>query len=243
MTLTPLSVARPVGRPRRVFVLGTDTEVGKTTVTCALLRQAIAGGVRAIPFKPAQSGAPGERSDTARLLEAAGLSVELEPQACPHRYDKPLAPGIAHDAKPFVAARETPPDPEPLLDAVRALRAWEADQQPQVTFVEGAGGFHVPMPGGTWQPEWITQLADSVIVVARTGLGTINHTLLTLDAAAQLGLPILGVYFSQTQDGPDISAYANPIVIRFARELTNLGILKFDDRDTDLWTPLSAALA
>jgi dethiobiotin synthetase len=229
----------------RIYILGTDTEVGKTTITCALLRQARAASVQAIPFKPAQSGAPDEPTDARRLLRAAGLSEDLEPRACPHRYDAPLAPGIAENIRPFLSWPSPEPDPAPLRQAAEALDRWEAEHRPEITFVEGAGGFHVPMPGGTWQPEWIRELAHAIVVVSRVGLGTINHTLLTLDAAKQLGLPILGIYFSQTHRAPDLSQSANPAIIKAARETPVLGVLPYgapDNDPPDLWTPLVRAL-
>jgi dethiobiotin synthetase len=229
----------------RIYVLGTDTEVGKTAVTCALLRQARAASVPAVPFKPAQSGAPGDPSDTSRLLRAAGLSEDFESRACPHRYSTPLAPGIAHDVRPFLSWPSPEPDREPLRQAAEALDRWEAAHNPEITFLEGAGGLHVPMPGGTWQPEWIRRLADAIVIVARVGLGTINHTLLTLDAAKQLGLPILGIYFSQTHRAPDLSQSANPAIIKAARETPVLGVLPYrvqGNDPPDLWTPLARTL-
>ena len=88
----------------RIFIVGTDTGAGKTAVTAALLHTAKVRGLKAVPFKPAQSGSD-RPSDAERLLSAAGLSLDELADACPLRYELPLAPGLAEDPSPFLAER------------------------------------------------------------------------------------------------------------------------------------------
>ncbi len=215
---------------RRLFLVGTDTDCGKTAVTCALLRSARAGGLTPLPFKPAASGPEGPASDPARLLRAAEIS-ELElPLLCPMRYEPPLAPGIADEPARFLDA--TPPTPEraPIERALAALNNAELRHRPDVTLIEGAGGLHVPMPGGTWLPEWLTAFAATPIVVGRLGLGTINHTLLTIDALRAAGHEPPGFLLSQTRDPgvtDDPSRSDNPRIIERARGLPCLGVLPY----------------
>ena len=96
----------------RVYVLGTDTGVGKTAVTCALLRHACASGLTALPFKPVASGPPGPAADPERLLRAADLaSSELE-AICPLRYSKPIAPGLAEHRAHFLGGSSSQPASE-----------------------------------------------------------------------------------------------------------------------------------
>lgn len=212
----------------RVYVVGTDTGVGKTQLCCALLRLARGAPVRVVPFKPAQSG-DDDPGDAQRLLDAAGLDTDHVEAMCPLRYDAPVAPGVAEDPTPFrkSAAANAMPDP-PVLETVQAaLRAWERRTRADIVLLEGAGGFHVPMPGGTWQPQWITALATSVIVTGRAGLGTINHTLLTLDALASLGCKVLGFYLVQTVAQEDPSVQDNAAIIATARGHAYLGTLGF----------------
>src|SRR5690606_21295637 len=154
------------------YLVGTDTGVGKTTLACALLRRAAHAHVRAVPFKPAQSGSA-PPTDIDRLLTAAGLPPSDAPAACPFRLDPPLAPGLAEHAAPFVGGPPTASS-NAIAGAARALDAWIARHHPDLVVVEGAGGLHVPMPGATWQPAWIEALADHVVIVGRAGLGTIN---------------------------------------------------------------------
>ena len=187
-------------RPTRLFLVGTDTDCGKTAVTCALLRSARARGLTPLPYKPAASGPEGPRSDPARLLRAAEIS-ELElPLLCPLRYEAPLAPGIADARARFLDRDAPPPDRAPLMRTLAALENAELRHRPDVTLIEGAGGLHVPMPGGTWLADWITALAATPIIVGRLGLGTINHTLLTIDALRALGHRPRGFLLSQTHD-------------------------------------------
>lgn len=215
-------------RPRRIYIVGSDTAVGKTRVTCCLLRAATTAGIRMIPFKPAQSGTLGTRTDAQHLLEAAGLPETWEPRMAPWRYDIPIAPGLAESATPFLTTGSTG-DPSCLSETSERLHAWEVDQCPAYTIIEGAGGVHVPMPGGTWQIDWIRALADLCILVGRAGLGTINHCLLSIDALAANGCSPAGFILNACDAGgsEDPSVPLNADVIAHARSLPNLGTLAY----------------
>jgi dethiobiotin synthetase len=233
---------------RRVYLVGTDTEVGKTALTCALLRAARAADTRTVlPFKPAQSGATGPTSDAGRLLVAAGRPFSDVSRMCPLSYPDPVAPGIADDPSAFFRPRAANVGPHnPTLDTVAAdLAAWQQDAD--LVLIEGAGGLHVPMPGGSWQPAWIERLSEAAVVVGRAHLGTINHTLLTVDALRTLGVPVLGFYLVATDDRDDPAADDNPAVIAAARGVPHLGTLPFlaqpdGDAPFDLLSPLLDAL-
>lgn len=211
----------------RIFVVGTDTGVGKTAVTASLLCTARARGVKVVPFKPAQSG--GERpSDAERLLTAAGLSLDALDAVCPLRFERPVAPGMADDPAAFLG-EASEPSRAVIGGSAAALEAWEARHQPALTLVEGAGGLHVPMPGGTWQPAWIVALAPWTLVVGRAGLGTINHCLATIAGLRALGRPPLGFVLSQThaEDENDPSVVDNAQVIARASGVPHLGTLPY----------------
>jgi dethiobiotin synthetase len=230
--------------PKRIFVVGTDTGVGKTTVLCELLRQARARALRVLPFKPAQSGAAPHDpdSDAARLAAAADIP---NPRAiCPLWFADPVAPGIAADA--LASSDDTPPagtHRESHCSVVGlALDRAIAANDPELVLIEGVGGLLVPMPGDTWQPDWIAQLADRVVVVARAGLGTINHTLLTVDALRRRDLRPIGIYLNEV-NRPDASNRGNSGVIARATALPVLGTLPHGGRDVpDLLGPLLAVL-
>jgi dethiobiotin synthetase len=222
----------------RVFLVGTDTYAGKTTVACALLRAARHRGLRAAPFKPAASGDAGPNSDLARLLRAARLPDSAADLVNPLRYGPPLAPGIADYPDAFTGG-DPHPNPEAALARARAsLDQLEARLDPDLTIIEGAGGLHVPMPGGTWLDAWIDAFEARTLVVARAGLGTINHTLLTVEALRARGHEPLGFVTSQLRPAPDPSRPDNVAVIESrcgVRCLGRLPHLQRPPEDTDAW--------
>ena len=210
----------------RVFVLGTDTNAGKTTVTCALLRSAATREIAAVPFKPAATGPDHAMSDPQRLLDASILDADELDELAPLRWRKPLAPGIADDPNPFLGRGVSTSDPEAMFGRARwALAQLEQRHEAKVSLIEGAGGLMVPMPGGTWLPEWITALRARPLIVARAGLGTINHVLLTIEALRARELEPMGFIFTQLLPRPDPSRHHNAAVIERESGLSCLGSL------------------
>ncbi|MBL8922044.1 MAG: dethiobiotin synthase [Myxococcaceae bacterium] len=191
---------------RRFFVTGTDTGVGKTQVSCALLRALARQGASPFAFKPFESGmssldAPG---DSLALQAAAGGWQSLDTISL-FRFRAPLAPGIA--AK--VERRPT--------SWARLLKRFSAfGRRPGV--VEGAGGLHVPLDARHDVIDLMEALRLPVVVVARAGLGTVNHTTLTLDALAAHRLGVAAVVLVHTQPADEASRY-NPAELqrRFPR--------------------------
>ncbi len=159
------SAARPPGR-RTLFVVGTDTGIGKTVVSALLLA---AGGPDAVYWKPVQTGPDDDTAEVARL--AGRRRAELPSPA----YHFPL-PASPHEAAAAAGARI---DPERLRARLAGLRA-EAGERPLV--VELAGGLHVPLVDAWTQADWLAEERPELVLVARSGLGTLNHTQLTLDA-------------------------------------------------------------
>jgi dethiobiotin synthetase len=158
-----------------VVVSGTDTGVGKTIVTAALAVAAAARGLRVAVLKPAQTGIPAgsaEESDVDTVVRLAAPTTARTLQT----YPDPLAP--------LAAARIAGLPPLSLRQALDAVRQLAAGHD--LVLVEGAGGLLVPMGIANAGPWTIADLAHvaraSVVVVARAGLGTLNHTALTLEA-------------------------------------------------------------
>jgi dethiobiotin synthetase len=187
---------------RGLFVTGTDTGVGKTEVACALLRVARAGGLDAVGMKPAQSGATdGEPTDAERLLAACDGVEPLE-AICPYVLGAPLAPAVAArlEGREVSLAR--------IVGAARALAARHA-----AVLVEGAGGLLVPLTERETYAELAAALGLPVLVVARAGLGTINHTALTVEALRARGVAIAGIVLNRTaaEDDPSVPHNAGEI--------------------------------
>jgi dethiobiotin synthetase len=158
-----------------VVVTGTDTGVGKTVVTAAIAAAAGAAGLRVAVVKPAQTGiATGEEPDAAAVVRLVPPATVLTLAA----YPDPLAP--------LAAARVSGRPALELAEVTDRIRAHAGD----LVLVEGAGGLLVPMGRGGWTMAHLAAaLRAPVVVVARAGLGTLNHTALTLHVLAGHDLP------------------------------------------------------
>lgn len=167
---------------RGVFVSGTGTGVGKTVAGCALVRALRERGIDIGVMKPIETGVGPEGPEDARALRAAaGVSDRLD-EICPVSLALPAAPSIA-------AANEGRRiDVMKLVESYRALAA-----RHESMCVEGAGGLRVPIDGSFDMRELAAHLGLSVLLVARTDLGTVNHTRLSLDSIAARGLALAGV--------------------------------------------------
>ncbi|GAB4558040.1 MAG: dethiobiotin synthase [Haliangiales bacterium] len=206
---------------REYFITGTDTEVGKTTMARALLAAATAAGLDSRCFKPAESGCPSDErgalqpQDALALWRAGGQRQDRD-SVCAYRFRDPVAPGVA-------AAREgVSIDFAVLAQAVDALRA----ENPDLLIVEGAGGLLVPMGEGRMIRDLARMLSMPLLVVARPSLGTINHTLLTVESARASGIEVAGVVFSAAAGNVDRDAVAsNRAEIEAASGVTVFGCL------------------
>jgi dethiobiotin synthetase len=174
---------------RGLFIAGTDTGVGKTTVGVALTRLALRKGRAPIPFKPVETGCAPEPADARRLWEAAGRPVSLA-EVCPFPLALPAAPAAAAAA---IGLR--------LDVADLARRGLSLATRGGFLLVEGAGGLLAPYDGATTNADLAAHLGLPVLVVGRTALGTINHVALTLGELARRRLAVAGVLLVQTTPG------------------------------------------
>ena len=173
---------------RGLFVIGTDTEVGKTETACALIRRGIADGLIVAGHKPVASGSrptpAGLRNEDAERL--LGVSSPLEP---PLAYEavNPVAlePAIA----PHIAAAQAgiSLDLDPMERAVRVL-----SKRVDAVVVEGAGGLRVPLGERTDLSDLAVRLGLPVVLVVGLKLGCINHALLTAEALERRGIELAG---------------------------------------------------
>jgi len=173
---------------KQYFVTGTDTGVGKTTVACAILSAARARGLRVEACKPVETGCAPTASGALHPADAAALARAALGE------DAPLAPSVAAELENATI------DIDLLERGVRALR----QRRPDLFLVEGAGGLLVPLTDTVVMADLAASLALSLLVVARDGLGTINHTLLTLEAAAHRNLAVAGVVLSAAVTGTSV---------------------------------------
>jgi len=173
---------------RGAFVTGTDTGVGKTLVGCMLLRRLRGRGLDVGAMKPVETGV-GEAGplDALALREAAGCNDDLA-LMCPQRFALPAAP----EAAAWAEAR--------TVDLAAIEVAWQTlRHRHKFLLVEGAGGLRVPVAPDLDMAELARSFELPLVLVARGSLGTINHTLLSLDLVQRRGLPLLGVVLNCSQ--------------------------------------------
>lgn len=200
-----------------LFITGTDTGVGKTVVTAAILAWLRHQGFSAGVMKPIETGVNCEcsspaNSDALFLMECGGIEDDLA-EVCPIRM-KPAA-------SPFQAAliENRTLQPESILSAYRSLA-----EKYDWMLVEGVGGTRVPITRDYGVVDLIRDLYLPTVVVARYQLGTLNHTLMTLDTLKQNGIPLRGVVFNQTSlEAPDVIEQDQPRLIEELSEAKILG--------------------
>ena len=164
-----------------LFITGTDTGVGKTLVAAGIARLLKSWKINVGVMKPV---ATGDRKDAAFLIKAAGMDEKVE-TVNPLFFKAPLAPTIS-------ASLERS---EMNLDAVyRAY--WYLQKKYDLMVVEGIGGVKVPLGESTYVADLILALRLPALVVSRATLGTINHSLLTIDALEKKKVDLIGVLLS-----------------------------------------------
>ena len=178
----------------RLAVVGTDTGVGKTVVTAGLTGWLREGGRDARAVKPAQTGYPPD-DDAAYVAAACGDEAAA---VCLERLEPPLAPRVA-------AARE---DVDLSYEAIRdgCERVLDAAE---VGVVEGVGGLRVPLAGEREVIDLVADLDCEAVLVARSGLGTLNHTALSVDALRRRGVGVRAVVLNE-YEGASVAERTNP---------------------------------
>ena len=174
-----------------VVVTGTGTGVGKTITTAALAVAARGAGISVAVCKPVQTGAP--HDDLAEVARLSGADEPIAALISVARYPDPLAPAAAAAA----VGRALPSGAE-ILTAIRA-----ADRPGRLTLVEGAGGLLVEIAGGGFTLRDIAaDLGAPALVVCQAGLGTLNHTALTLEALERRNVVCAGLVIGSWPDQP-----------------------------------------
>jgi dethiobiotin synthetase len=214
---------------RIIFITGTDTDVGKTVVSLLVMRALAGQG--AVYLKPVQTGCPGPGHDSdasfVHGLLPGGLPGGMTPADCIHSCRPlPKAPLFAGDPVDFVA----------LCRFIAAHATRHA-----ITVVEGAGGLLVPITARKTMLDLAMETGASLLVVGRAGLGTINHTLLTLEAMKARKAACLGVVLTDPTDAvPELDRAENSSAIESFSGLPVHGVI---GRIADLRNPHDHAQA
>lgn len=207
---------------RGLFITGTDTDVGKTYVAAGIVRRLRQQGVRVGAYKPVASGSeagPGEPRwhDVEQLHAAVGGEYPRE-MICPQTWHAAVAPPVAAR----LAGSQV--DAELLR---RGADWWR--ERVDVLVVEGAGGLLSPLTETESVADLARDLGFPLLIVARLSLGTINHTLLTIEAAAARNLRVTGVVLNQASppDGSDQSQESNAAELAKRTSIPVLGVLPY----------------
>ncbi|MFT5495179.1 MAG: dethiobiotin synthetase [Kiritimatiellia bacterium] len=206
-----------------LFITGTDTGVGKTVVTAAISLACKSAGKQVSPMKPIQSGA----EHTSNGLRAPDLDFVLEllqlkyhKDMCPYMLEAPCSPHLAAEMVSI------------YLETNEILLAYEALQAKYPTvIVEGAGGVMVPYNENDTMLDLMKAMDLPIILTTRAGLGTINHTLLSLACLRNAGLTVAGVVLVDTMDTQwGFIEQDNLITINTFGDVPILGYIPFFNR-------------
>jgi dethiobiotin synthetase len=207
------------------FVTGTGTEVGKTVVAAALAHDLRRQGSTVAVFKPAVTGLdePGE-PDHALLRRAAG-STQSDDEIAPYRYGPPASPHLA------AAQAGEEIDPEHLRGAAR-----DAAAQAERLVCEGVGGLLVPLAPTYLVRDFAVDLALPLVIAASPLLGTINHTLLTVEAARTAELTVTAVVLTPWPEQPSAIESSNRETLEALGEVTVEVLPQLDLAAPEGWT-------
>ncbi len=214
-------MSHEVSMKKGIFVTGTDTGVGKTYAAAGMAAALRSQGVNVGVMKPAETGCRMRAgtlipADTVRLAKAAGTHDSL-PLINPYRFRKPLAPSVAAEleGKQIRVSR--------IMNAYRTLL-----QRHDFMIIEGAGGIMVPLSGDYLYVDLARAIGLPVVVVTRPGLGTINHTLLTISALKERGLSIAGMVINYSDNRrPGLSEKTSSRVIEKISQVPVLGVVQY----------------
>ncbi len=200
--------------PKAVFITGTDTGVGKTAVTAALAALLSEKGLVTGVIKPFQTGTDLEGlSDAEFIYKFLGRDCVLS-EVSPCRLKAPLSP--------YRAAAIEGVD-IPLRDIIEHTRDYISRND--ITLVEGAGGLCVPVTGNYMMADLAVDLDAPMVIVARPGLGTLNHTALSLEYAMQRGAQVLGVVINGFPEPADVASATNPAVLKDVFSVNIIGVI------------------
>lgn len=203
-----------------IFITGSDTGVGKTLIAGGLAACCRSGGTRVGVMKPVESGCRrlegGLQPDDALFLKRMAASADSLDDIVPYRLEQPLTPSVA------AALSGVTIDFDVINRAYRRI-AGSSD----LTLVEGVGGLLAPIFHHLTGVDLIRLLEIPLIIVARNALGTINHTLLTVEHARRSGLAVLGIIINHCSPSPDLSAATNPGMIEQMSGIPLLGVMPY----------------
>ena len=203
-----------------VFITGTDTEVGKTIIAGGLARLLRNMGINVGVMKPVETGGEYKKGklvgkDTEYLVRMSKIQ-DTYSHINPYILQRPLAPYVAAKLEGKSIHRRK------ILASFRNLM-----DKYDFLIVEGCGGFLVPITSNCMISDLARDMKLPVIIIARAGLGSINHTLLTLDHARRSGIKVIGVIINKISRNIQTSEKTNPQIIKTFGKVPILGVIPY----------------
>lgn len=222
--------------PAGYFVTGTGTGVGKTVVAAVIARTLLSQGVGVAVFKPALTGlddhGPDDPPPDHELLRLASGSGQDDDEIAPYRFGPSVSPHLAAELA------GAPIDPSTLINTARA-----ATDRSEALVCEGVGGFLVPLTPTYLVRDLARDLALPVVIAASPGLGTINHTLLTIETVRGAGLQLDAVVLTPWPEAPSKMERSNRASIEALGAVRTLTLAEIDLRRPETWPALALAPA
>ena len=207
-----------------IFITASGTEIGKTFVTCALVRQLQHSGYRVAALKPVATGVTNDAldaGDSGMLLEALGQPINAKQVAAisPWRFREPLSPDMAAERENRCI---------PFDDLV----AWcRADTGADVTLIEGIGGVMVPLDRRHTVLDWIAALEVPALLVTGSYLGTLSHTLTAVGMLQARNVKLAGIVVNESEEQPVAPEETVQVLARFAVDIPIRLVERLDTPD------------
>ena len=202
-----------------LFITGTDTHVGKTFVTCGIANKLRENDKQVGVMKPVETGCwngtTRHPEDAAAIAKAAGCTAPLT-TICPYQFDAPVAPDIAARLEGVHI------DSQMLCSTFEQIAGCH-----DVTLVEGAGGFLVPIKERYLMADLVQDFNIPTVVVVASKLGAINHTLLTLEAAAARNITVRGYILNHVSNATDVATTTNADLLSRCTDIPCLGEIAY----------------
>jgi len=207
---------------KAVFITGTDTGVGKTYVSCLIARFLKGKGINVGYFKPVETGCSPVCEDAEKMSKITKQPID---EIVLFKFKNPVAPFVAEEKENIKIS----------IDKIKKHFEF-LNKKYDFLIVEGAGGIMVPITEKNGQIytylDFVKELNIPVIIVARANLGTINHTVLTVNALKSINVDIKAVVLNQASENPDLAEKTNPEIIK---QMTGIkDIIKIYEKQKDI---------
>ena len=214
---------------QKIFITGTGTDVGKTLVTAGLAALAVDAGTRVGVVKPIQTGTSAFPSDVSTIKTLVPDAIDIpEEKSSAYAFNLPASPHLAASEEGTKVSMDV------LLDFTERVAA---EYEPELLLIEGAGGVMVPLNEEETFLDFMKLLGAPVVVVALAGLGTLNHTLLTLRILRQEAVDVAGLILNRFPKNPGIVEIDNVGTLQRFSQTPVLAKIKEFDYPESISTP------